>query len=100
MSTHAEPITLNWVAVGERAFGMVFSGRIVALVYWESTDVAETGGPGGEPVVTDAGFAWVPADLPWEHFYLFQAPNPAESDWARARELAARAFFEWTGAAV
>lgn len=40
------------------------------------------------------------ADLPWEHYYLFQAPNPAEDDWARGRELAARAYFERTAALV
>ena len=48
----------------------------------------------------DAGFARVPADLPWEHYYLFQAPNPAEDDWVRARELAARAYCERTRAMV
>jgi hypothetical protein len=93
MSIDAGRIMLEWVAVGTGAFGLVFSGHIVALVYWEGADVAERG---GEPVVTDAGFSWVPADRPWQHFYLFATPNPAEGDWAQARALAARAYFEWT----
>lgn len=100
MTIEAEPITLDWVAVGTSAFGLVFTGQIVALVYWQGADVAELDGPRGDPVVTDAGFSWVPADRPWEHVYLFQAPNPAEADWGRARELAARAYFAWTGALV
>lgn len=98
MSINAEPITLQWVSVGAGAFGLVLAGHIVALVYWEGPDVAELGGPGGEPVVTDAGFSWVPVDRPWEHFYLFETSNPGEGDWARAREFAARAYLEWTEA--
>jgi hypothetical protein len=95
MSIDTGRITLDWVAVGRGAFGLVLSGHIVALVYWEGADVAELG---GEPVVTDAGFSWVPADRPWEHFYLFATPNPGEADWPQARALAARAYFEWTDA--
>jgi hypothetical protein len=92
MSINAPPITLAWVAVGERAFGLVCAERIVALVYWEPANVAEQA---GDPAVTEAGFSWVPTDLPWEHVYLFEASAPCEGDWARARELAARAYFEW-----
>jgi hypothetical protein len=92
MSINAPPITLAWVAVGALAFGLVHAGQIVALVYWERADVAELD---GDPAVTDAGFSWVPAGLPWEHFYLFAAPHASADAWAQAREQAARAYFEW-----
>jgi hypothetical protein len=94
MSISAERITLEWVAVGERAFGLVHADRIVALVYWEDANVGELGGMDGEPVVTDSGFSWVPTDAPWEHFYLFETAVPGEESWARARELAGRAYFD------
>jgi hypothetical protein len=94
MSISAERITLEWVAVGERAFGLVYADRIVALVYWEDANVGVLGGPSGEPTVTDAGFSWVPADGPWEHFYLFETAVPNEKSWAHARELAAQAYFD------
>ena len=84
--------TLDWVAIGTGAFGLVLFGHIVALVYWEGADVAEAD---GEPVVTEPGFSWVPADRPWEHFYLFAVPSPDEDGWAQARALAARAYLEW-----
>lgn len=89
------PPTLSWVAVGGSAFGLVYLERIVALVYWERADVAELGGPGGDPVVTDAGFSWVPVDQPWEHFYLFEAPDPRDGAWEQARVQAAHAYFGW-----
>jgi hypothetical protein len=97
MSTHAGPITLDWVSVGGGAFGLVLDGRIVALLYWDNADVAELREPPGEPVVTDAGFSWVPADRPWEHFYLFDAPEPDYRDWQQARDKAAHAYFGWRG---
>ena len=90
MSIDPERIMLDWVAVGTGAFGLVVSGHIVALLYWKGADVAEFG---GEPVVTDAGFSWVPADHPCEHFYLVATPNPGEDEWGQARALAARAYF-------
>jgi hypothetical protein len=94
ISISAERITLEWVAVGERAFGLVHAGRIVALVYWEHANVAELGEIGGEPTVTQSGFAWVAADAPWEHFYLFETEVPGEESWAHARDMAARAYFD------
>jgi hypothetical protein len=91
MSIDARPSIPQWVAIGARAFGLVVAGRIVALVYWQAVQEAERGESSG----VDAGFAWVPADLPVDHFFLFPATNPAEGDWARARELAAGAYLEW-----
>jgi hypothetical protein len=93
MSLHAELSTLHWVAVGVAAFGLVLGGRIVAIVYWEGADVAELAAD-GEPVVTEPGFTWVWAQQPWEHFYLFPAPDPVPEAWERAREEAARAYLE------
>jgi hypothetical protein len=87
MSIDTALSSLDWVAVGERACGLVFAGRIVALVYWQGTGVAERGEP--------AGFSWLPADLPVDRFFLLPAANPAEGDWRRARELAVGAYLEW-----
>jgi hypothetical protein len=94
MSIDGGPSSLHWVAVGARASGLVFAGRIVALLYWQGAQPAELGEP-GVPAVGDAGFSWVPTDVPVDRFFLFGAPNPAEGDWARARELAAGAYLEW-----
>ena len=95
MSINAEQSNLGWVPVRELTFGLVFAERIVALVYWQGAEMADLGGPDGAPMARAAGFAWVPADLPVEHFFLFEAPNPAEHDWIRARELAAEGYFAW-----
>jgi hypothetical protein len=84
-----ESITLEWVEVGRSAFGLVYAGRVVALVYWRGADAAEVAGVHCEPVVVDAGFSWMPGDAPWDHFYLFEAPEPSPSDWERARREAA-----------
>jgi hypothetical protein len=89
MSSEVQPITLNWVAVGAGAFGLVLADHIAALVYWDGPDL------GGSGAVAGAGFSWVAADQPWEHRYLFVAFNPTDADWARARELAAQAYFEY-----
>ena len=96
MSIDAGPNSLEWVALGTRACGLVSAGRIVALVYWLGTDDAALDEGSVLPAVGEAGFFWVPAGLPVDHFSLFKAPNPAESDWVRARELAARSYLEWT----
>jgi hypothetical protein len=88
-----ESITLEWVEVGRSAFGLVHDGRVVALVYWRGADVAEVGGLDCEPVVVEAGFSWVPSDAPWDHFYLFEAPEPSECDWDCARREAAVGYF-------
>jgi hypothetical protein len=88
-------IMLEWVAVGKDACGLVLSEHIVALVYWEDADVAEQD---GEPVVTDAGFSWLPTDRPWEHFHLLAAPAPDAGGWAHARSLAAHAYLPWADA--
>jgi hypothetical protein len=40
-------------------------------------------------VVVEAGFSWVATDAPWEHFYLFEAPEPSGRDWEHARREAA-----------
>jgi hypothetical protein len=74
------------------AFGLVHHGRIVALASWEGTDVAELGGPGGDPVVTDPGFCWC-RRTGREHFHL-RAPLP-DGAWERARRQAAGAYFEY-----
>jgi hypothetical protein len=95
MSINAEPSSLDWAQVGAWTFGLVFAGRIVALVYWQGAEVADLGGPDVALVARDAGFAWVPADLPVDHFFLFEAPNPAEDDWIRARALTAEAYLGW-----
>ena len=92
MSIDAMPIMVGWVAVGERACGLVFAGRIAALVYWQPAQLTEAG---AEPMVCNAGFSWVPVDLPVDHFFLVEAPDPDEADWARARELAASAYLDW-----
>jgi hypothetical protein len=88
-----ESITLEWVAVGGSAFGLVHDGRVVALVYWRSADAAELEGLDREPVVVEAGFSWVPSDAPWDHFYLFEASEPCRRDWERARRDAAFGYF-------
>ncbi|MCW3049888.1 MAG: hypothetical protein JWO74_4172 [Solirubrobacterales bacterium] len=87
-----ESITLEWVAVGCSAFGLVHEERVVALVYWRGADAAELTGADCEPVVVEAGFSWMPFDAPWDHFYLFAAPEPSPGDWERARREAASAF--------
>jgi hypothetical protein len=46
---------LEWVELGESAFGLVLSGRIVALVYWHEADVVESD---GRSVMTQAGLSW------------------------------------------
>jgi hypothetical protein len=92
-----EPVTLDWVAVGVSAFGLVQDDRILAVVYWSPADVAETADGGHEPVVTEAGFSWVASDAPWDHFYLCGAPHPSDHEWSRARELAAHAYFAHAG---
>jgi hypothetical protein len=88
----AESLTLDWVEVGRSAFGLVHDGRVVALVYWRGADAGELEGFDCEPVVVDAGFSWVPSDAPWDHFYLFEAPEPSEGDWERARRAAALSY--------
>jgi hypothetical protein len=88
---------LDWVAIGVSAYGLVRDDRILALVYWSGADVAELAGGDHEPVVTAAGFSWVACDVPWDHFYLFEAPHPSERDWRRARVLGASAYFEQAG---
>jgi hypothetical protein len=87
-----QSITLEWVEVGPSAFGLVHDRRLVALVYWRGPDAAELAGLKSEPVVVEAGFSWVPADAPWDHFYLFEAPEPCPRDWERARREAAGAY--------
>jgi hypothetical protein len=51
------------------------------------------GGSGGEPVVTAARFSWVAVEAPWEHFFLFEAPEAGPGEWGQARRSAAHAFF-------
>jgi hypothetical protein len=87
-----ESITLEWVEVGRSAFGLVHDGRVVALVYWRGADAAEVEGLDCEPVVVEAGFSWVPSDAPWDHYYLFEAPEPCGRDWERARREAAFSY--------
>jgi hypothetical protein len=84
-----ESLTLDWVEIGRSAFGLVHDGRVVAIVYWRGADAAEVEGLDGEPVVVEAGFSWVATDAPWEHFYLFEAPEPSGRDWEHARREAA-----------
>src|SRR4051812_44343060 len=80
MSSADGPNTLDWIPLGEHACGLVFGGRIVALVYWQGAP------PGGDHGSGEAGFWWVPAELPVDHFSLFAASYPDAADWARARE--------------
>jgi hypothetical protein len=84
-----ESLTLDWVEIGRSAFGLVHDGRVVALVYWRGADAAVVEGLDCEPVVVEAGFSWVPTDAPWDHFYLFEAPEPSRREWERARREAA-----------
>jgi hypothetical protein len=35
----------------------------------------------------------MPSDGPWDHYYLFEAPEPSEHGWERARREAAFAYF-------
>ena len=91
MSIDRERTMSDWIPIGAGAFGLVLSGQIVALVYWQDGDVTE-------PALSDPGFSWVPADRPWEHFHPVAVPNPGEGDWAHARAPAARAYFEWAEA--
>jgi hypothetical protein len=79
--------SLSWVQLGEHACGLVFGGRIVAVVYWQDAQ------PGDDE--HRAAFWWVPAELPVDHFSLFASSNPSEADWARARERAADAYVAW-----
>jgi hypothetical protein len=95
MSIDAGPGSMDWVAVGTRACALVFGGRIATVVYWQGADGVQPGDCSGVRPVSDAGFWWVPAELPVDRFFLFHAPDPAESDWVRARELAANAYLEW-----
>jgi hypothetical protein len=81
------PNALDWVPLGEHACGLVHGGRVVAVVYWQD---ARSDGEDEH-----AGFWWVPADLPVDHFSLFAAPSPADADWARARARAADAYVAW-----
>jgi hypothetical protein len=88
-----ESIRLEWVEVGTSAFGLVHDGRVVALVYWRGPGAARIDGLDFEPVVVEAGFSWVPSDSPWDHFYLFEAREPSQRDWERARRGAASGYF-------
>jgi hypothetical protein len=89
MSSDDGPNSLDWIPLGEHACGLVFGGRIVALVYWQGAP------PGGDHGSGEAGFWWVPAELPVDHFSLFAASYPDQADWARARERAAEAYAAW-----
>jgi hypothetical protein len=83
--------TLDWARIGDTAFGLMHGGLLVAVAYWDRSHVAET--PGGEPVATNPGFSWVACGAPLDHFFLFEAREPSDSDWTRARDQAARAYF-------
>jgi hypothetical protein len=85
MSNNDSPNGLDWIPLGEQACGLVFGGRVVALVYWQDAQSEHSG----------AGFWWVPADLPVDHFSLFAASDPTPTDWERAREGAAHAYADW-----
>jgi hypothetical protein len=92
MTHRAQTAAPRWVPAGASACGLLLARHIVALVYWHGPDAADL----GEPVATRAGFAWVAVDRLAEPVHLFEAPNPATADWARARELAALGYLDLT----
>jgi hypothetical protein len=44
-----------------------WQGRIVGLLYWTEEVLGCEGGPGGDPVILEPGWLWVPADEPDYH---------------------------------
>jgi hypothetical protein len=84
-------MTPYWVEIGRTAEGLAVEGSIVVLLYWVPAGVAELDGPGGDPVVMDAGFYWLAVDGPVDHLPLFECGEPTNADWELAREQAARA---------
>jgi hypothetical protein len=89
MSIDDGPNSIDWVPLGNRACGLVFGGRIVALIYWQGPRSGE------DHAHSDGGFWWVPAELPVDHFWLFAASDPGKTEWALARERAVDAYLEW-----
>src|SRR4051794_3929715 len=90
----ADTTTAGWVRVSTSAWGLVLAGRIVALVFCQRADIAAVGAPDGHASVSDPRFYWLAADRPLEAVPLFEVSNPTARDWAHARALAARAYFD------
>lgn len=76
-------VGIYWINLGREAFGAVLDGRLVAALYWAPSDVGELDGPGGEPVVFDAGFCVVAVERPVDHWHVMDG-----DDYARPRALA------------
>src|SRR3954468_23662639 len=93
----ADTATARWVRVSMSAWRLVLTGRIVALVFWQRADFNDLGAPDGHAGVSDPGFYWLAADRPLEAVPLFEVSKPTARDWARARALAARAYFDRNG---
>lgn len=79
----AEGPTTTWMNAGDGAFYCIVEGRIAAVLYWQAAAPAESGEPGGEPVVLDAEWGLVHADDPENHVMLGvddRADEPAALD--------------------
>src|SRR3954471_3038334 len=93
----ADTTTARWVRVSTSAWGLVLAGRMVALVFWQRADVTDLGAPDGHASVSGPRFYWLGAHRPLEAVPLFEVSTPTARDWARARALAARAYFDRNG---
>ncbi len=83
-----------WGQAGNTYYA-VDNRQIVALLYWDSAGVEA--GPDGEPVITEAGWFWLPSDAPDRHFPI-DAPDPSpgmgEAELAAVIEVALEAAAE------
>ena len=84
-----QPSALQWGQAGSTYYDR--DGRIAALLYFETVGLGEMDGPGGEPVVTEASWLWLPADDPDQH-YEIDAPalrsDMTDQELAAAHETA------------
>jgi len=94
----------HWIQAGDHTWALVLEGTIVGLVYWTGPGPGEEGGPGGDPVVTDAGWFCLSVNDPQNHD-AFDGPT-LTGDMSHeelavamddAREIAARKLLGETG---
>jgi hypothetical protein len=63
-----------WGHAGPHTYYAAIAGHIRAILYWSDPVLGEEGGPGGEPVVVDARWCWIPGDSPDNHYEVDAPP--------------------------